>query len=84
MTGSMVEPWRFHLMSARDRDIAQRIRNRRKELRWSAASVAVDLGISTTLFFSYEMGNTRIPAHRLPKIAEALGVSEAWLRDGAE
>jgi transcriptional regulator with XRE-family HTH domain len=82
--GDVAEPWRYHLLTAREREIGERIRERRRALRWSLESVAAETGLSASVISGYERCEHRVPSERLAKIASALGVTVAYLRDGTE
>lgn len=56
-----------------DRDIGQYLRERRTAVGWSQTQVAELLGVTFQQVQKYERGINRLPANRIPLLAEALG-----------
>jgi len=57
-----------------DLHVGGKIRDRRKELRFSQADLGKEIGVSFQQLQKYEHGTNRVGASRLAAIAKALGV----------
>lgn len=66
-----------------DREIGERIRTRRNELGASQRQVAATVGISYQQYQKYEVGDNRVSAAMLMRIARALSLDAADLLPGA-
>ncbi|MDB5265962.1 MAG: transcriptional regulator, Cro/CI family [Parcubacteria group bacterium] len=62
-----------------DLQVGARMRVRRKELNMSQQTLAEKVGITFQQIQKYESGANRISASRLSHIADALGVTVAWM-----
>lgn len=58
--------------------VGRRMRDRRTQLGYAVDRVAEELGISPTVFASYESGETQPPELLLAQLAELLGVPALW------
>src|SRR5438105_1983903 len=67
-----------------DQHIGQRIRARRAILNLTQADLANALGVSYQQIQKYEKGLDAIGVSRLPKVAETLKVSMAYLFEGLD
>ena len=65
-------------------DLAYRIRSSRESKGLSQSAVAGIFGIRRNAVTAWELGDTRPDKAKLPKLAEILGVSVAWLVSGSE
>jgi transcriptional regulator with XRE-family HTH domain len=66
-----------------DKDIGQRMRLRRIEIKMSQQALAPSLGVTFQQIQKYEMGINRVNAPRLQQIATALGVNVTFFYDGS-
>ena len=64
--------------------IGDRIRQRRKELKWSQRELAAKMGYNHSTVTRIENGIIDIPQSRISQFAEVLGVSVAFLMDWEE
>ena len=67
-----------------DKDIKNRIARYRREHNLSQAEIAERLSISQTAYYKIERGKTSLISEHLPKIADALDLSEEALVLGYE
>lgn len=65
-------------------DIGQRIRSAREAAGLSQLALAVAIRMTPSVVYRWEAGATRPGRDALPRIAEALGVSEDWLLTGRD
>lgn len=65
-----------------DREIGERVRERRKELRLTQQALGVAAGVSFQQIQKYENGTNRIGAGRLKELARALQVPVSFFFDG--
>jgi transcriptional regulator with XRE-family HTH domain len=61
-----------------DLHVGHKIRDRRKELRFSQTDLGTKVGVSFQQVQKYENGTNRVGASRLAAIAKALGVPVAY------
>jgi len=66
------------------RDLGTRIKKLRDKKRWSQQTLAEKSGTSTPTIQRLESGSTKVYSSTLFKVADALGVSVNYLRDGKE
>ena len=76
--------FRVYFCSYDDKDIKNRIARYRREHNLSQAEIAERLSISQTAYYKIERGKTSLISEHLPKIADALDLSEEALVLGYE
>lgn len=64
--------------------MANRFKERRKELHLSAEEAAVKIGCKLGTLYSWERGDTKPQAESLANVAKAYDVSTDWLLDLTE
>ena len=64
--------------------IGERIKQRRKELKWSQRELAAKMNYDHSTVGRIERGTIDIPQSRIVQFAEVLGVSVAYLMDWEE
>ena len=64
--------------------IGEKIKQRRKELRWSQRDLAEKMGYNHSTITRIETGKIDIPQSRIVQFSEVLGVSIAYLMDWEE
>jgi len=70
--------------AAEDNGVGNRIRISRLKLGWSSTELAEKIGLKVQCISSYETGSVFPPGKVLARLANALGVSVAWLRTGED
>lgn len=65
-------------------NIGERIKQRRKELKWSQRELAAKMGYNHSTVTRIETGKIDIPQSRIVQFAEVLGVSVAYLMNWEE
>lgn len=65
-------------------NIGEKIKQRRKELRWSQRDLAEKMGYNHSTVTRIETGKIDIPQSRILQFAEVLGVSVAYLMNWSE
>ena len=73
-----------YFADADDNGVGNRIRISRLKLGWSSTELAEKIGMKVQCISSYETGSVFPPGKVLARLADALGVSVAWLRTGED